>query len=514
MVTEGIESRLGELLVVGLPGAEMTPELRERLLSIRPSGVIFFARNLPDAMTAARFARAAHETLGSPELPALVSIDEEGGLVSRLSGFWEVPPSPRAVAASGGPPLVKDLAYRTGQRLRALGMNLDFAPCLDIDSNPANPVIGVRSFGETVSQVTACGRAALEGFEAAGVIGVAKHFPGHGDTALDSHVALPRCEAGLTRLQMRELKPFEAALQWGVAMVMTSHVLFPALDSDPARPCTISPAIVTGLLRERMGYGGVVITDALEMEGVRGLAEWGEIAVRAIEAGVDLLLYSELEPGPEAARAALRDALRSGRIVPERIEASLSRIRKLRAGGAATPEPLTPQLLAEARDRIPPSELDRIALGAIRVLRQGAGGIPLKGRVDLLEVDRPASSASMADLLRARGLEVSEHAPGPESWPKHIEGSALLAVTARSRVSAEGEAAARAWLHRFPETVTVLAPSPHAADGWEEVRTLLTTFDNTPAARRALAARLSGQPLQGEAGVAGLRGGPRRWGSR
>jgi beta-N-acetylhexosaminidase len=496
---EGIEARLGELLVIGLPGTEMTPELHERLLAIRPAGVIFFAKNLPEAGAAARFARAAHEALGSPDLPALVSIDEEGGPVSRLSGFWEVPPSPRAVAASGGPPLVRDLAHRTGQRLRALGMNLDFAPCLDIDTNPANPVIGVRSFGETVSQVTACGRAALEGLEAAGVIGVAKHFPGHGDTALDSHTALPRSEAGLTRLQMRELKPFEAAIQWGVPLVMTSHVLYPALDPDPARPCTISPAIVTGLLRERMGYGGVVITDALEMEAVRGLGDWGEIAVRAIEAGVDLLLYSEIEPGPEAALAALREALRSGRLVPERIEASLSRIRKLRAGSAATPGPLTPQLLAEARDRIPSSELDRIGLGAIRMLRQGAGGIPLIGPVDVLEVDRPDSSVPMSDLLRSRGMQVSEHAPDPETWPKHIQGSALLAVTARSRVSAEGEAAARAWLHRFPETVTVVAPSPHATDGWEEVRTLLTTFDDTPAARRALAARLAGQSVSGAA---------------
>lgn len=490
-----MEPHLGELLLIGVPGSEMTPELRERLRAVGPSGVIFFAPNLPDAPAAARFARAVHETIGTPERPALVSVDEEGGIVSRLSGFWEVPPNPRAVAASGGPPLVKDLAYRTGLRLRALGMNLNFAPCLDIDSNPANPVIGVRSFGETVSHVTACGRAALEGLEAAGAIGVAKHFPGHGDTVLDSHVALPRCEAGLTQLQMRELKPFEAALQWGVPLVMTSHVLFPALDPDPARPCTISPAIVTGLLRERMGYGGVVITDALEMEGVRGIADWGEIAVRAIEAGVDLLLYSEFEPGPAAALAALGEALRSGRLPPERIEASLSRIRKLRAGSAAAPETLTPWLLEEARDRIPPSELDRIALGAIRMLRQGAGGIPLRGRVNVLEVNRPASRASMADLLRARGMEVSEHGPDPETWPKHVEGSALLTVAARATVSDDDERTARTWLRRFPETVTVASPNPHVADRWEEVRTLLTTFDDGPAARRALAARLAGQPV-------------------
>ncbi|HEY7727942.1 MAG TPA: glycoside hydrolase family 3 N-terminal domain-containing protein [Candidatus Eisenbacteria bacterium] len=495
MTRDEVETHLGELLLVGVPGSELSPELRGRLLQLGPSGVVFFARNFPDPAAAAGLARAVHETIGTPERPALVAIDEEGGIVSRLSQFWEVPPNPRAVAASGGPPLVKDLAYRTGRRLLALGVNLNFAPCLDIHSNPANPVIGVRSFGETVSQVTACGRAALEGFEAAGLIGAAKHFPGHGDTSLDSHVALPRCEAGLMQLQVRELKPFEAAVQWGVPMVMTSHVLFPALDPDPQRPCTISRAIVTGLLRERMDYGGVVVTDALEMAGVRGIADWGEIAVRALEAGADLLLYSELEPGPDAALRALRDALQSGRLAPERLGASLERIRTLRAGSAATPPPLTPTLLAEARDRVPPSELDRIASGALRVLRQGAGGVPLRGLVEVLEVDRPESPAPMVELLRAHGMKAREQGADPAGWPKHVDGSALLTLAARGSLSPENERTARAWLRRFPETVTVACLNPHVADRWEEVRTLLATFDNTPASRRALAARLAGRPV-------------------
>lgn len=494
MTSDEPESRLGELLFVGVPGAEMTAELRERLHAIGPSGVILFARNLPDAAGAARFARAVHEAIGAPGLPALVGIDEEGGIVSRLSGFWEVPPNAHAVAASGGPPLVKDLAARTARRLLALGVNLDFAPVLDIHSNPANPVIGVRAFGSTVSQVTACGRAAVEGFESAGVIPVLKHFPGHGDTALDSHVALPRCGADETALRMRELRPFEAAVNIGAPVVMTSHVHFPALDPDAERPATISHAIVTGLLRERMRFRGVVTTDALEMEGVRAIADWGEIAVRAIEAGCDLLLYGELEPGPEVALAALRDALRSGRLAPERIAESLARIRRLRAERAAAPPPFSERLLAEARDLIPPAELDRIALGAFRVLRQGAGGVPLKSPVDVLEVNRPEGRAPLAELLRAHGAVAREHGADPAGWPKRIEGSALLTVAARASVGPEDERTARAWLHRFPETVTVSCLNPHVADGWDEVRTLLATFDNSPASRRALAGRLAGRP--------------------
>ena len=487
-----LAASLGELLLVGVPGTSMTPEVEARLRAIGPSGVIFFAPNFPDAGRAARYAREVHGLLGTPALPALVAADEEGGMVSQLSGFWEVPPSARGVASSGGPPLVKDLATRTARRLLALGVNLDFAPVVDIHSNPGNPVIGVRSFGTAPSQVTACGRAAIEGFLAAGIIPVAKHFPGHGDTSLDSHVDLPRLPLTLEQLALRELRPFEGAIQAGVPVIMTAHLLVPALDADPARTATLSPSIVTGLLRQRLRFAGVVITDALEMAGATRLGSHGEVAVRAIEAGVDLLLYSKLEPGPEEALEALRAALASGRLAPERVEVSLTRIRALRAGSAARPPEFTLALEREARDLIPGAELERIAEGAARVLKQGAGGIPLRSPIDVLEVNRPDTRAAMADLLRAHGATAHEHGPSMETWPRRIEGSALLTVAARGSVSAEQEATARAWLRRFPETVTVASLNPHVTDAWPEVRTLLATFDNTPASRRALAKRLAG----------------------
>jgi beta-N-acetylhexosaminidase len=487
-----IESRLGELLIVGLPGTEVTPEVAAELRRIAPSGVILFAANFTDADQAARLARAAHQTIGSPELPALVCADEEGGMVSQISGFWEVPPSARAVASAGGPPLVKDLAQRTARRLLALGINLDFAPVLDIDSNPVNPVIGIRSYGTTASHVTACGRAAIEGLLAAGIIPVVKHFPGHGDTTLDSHIALPVVTANQARMNLRELRPFEAAVNFGAPVVMTAHLRVPAFEPDPTIPGTISRKVVTDLLRGRMKFSGVVITDALEMAGVTSIAPYGEIAVRAIEAGCDLLLYSKLSPGPDEALVALREALRSGRLTEQRILESLDRIRGLRAGSAARPRPWSDALEREARQLLPPDELDRIAEGAIRVLKQGAGGIPLRTPVDVLEVNRPPSRAAIADLLRAHGMTVREIGADPSTWPKRIEGSALLTMAARGRLSAEDEATARGWLRRFPESVAIGSLNPNVAEGWDEVRTLITTFDNTPASRRALAKRLSG----------------------
>jgi beta-N-acetylhexosaminidase len=489
---DALESKLGELLIVGVPGTELTPDVEERLRAIRPAGVIFFAPNFPDAPTAMRFTRAVHAAIATAELPALICADEEGGMVSQMSGFWEVPPSARAVSASGGPALVKDLAARTARRLLALGVNLNFAPVLDINSNPENPVIGVRSFGANASQVTSSGRAAIEGMQSAGVIPVVKHFPGHGDTPLDSHVALPRVDAAAELLAFRELRPFEAAIKSGAPVVMTAHIVVPALDPDPRNTATTSRAIVTELLRERLGFEGVVVTDALEMQGATSLGGYGEVAVRAIEAGVDLLLYSKLEPGPEEALAALRQALRDGRLTPERIEASLARLRTLRAGSASHPPEASSSLERSARDLIPTTELDRIAEGAARVLKQGAGGIPLKSPVQVVEINRPESRAPIADLLRAHGMTAAELPPDPAQWARRVVGSSLLTVAARASVTAEQETVAREWLKRFPETVTVASLNPHAVDGWPEVRTLLATFDNTPASRRALAKRLAG----------------------
>ena len=213
--------------------------------------------------------------------------------------------------------------------------------------------------------------------------------------------------------------------------------------------------------------------------------------MRAIEAGVDLLLYSKLEPGPDEALQALRAALASGESRPT---ASPSRCRgcgRCARGSAARPAVFSSALEREARDLIPAAELERIAEGAARVMKQGAGGIPLRQPVDVLEVNRPESRASIADLLRAHGLNAREHGRTPRPGRGASKG-ALLTVAARASVSAEQEATARAWLRRYPETVTVASLNPHVADDWHEVRTLLATFDNAPASRRALAKRLAG----------------------
>jgi beta-N-acetylhexosaminidase len=364
---------------------------------------------------------------------------------------------------------------------------------VDIDSNPRNPVIGVRSFGDTPSVVTACGRAAIEGFQSVGVIAVAKHFPGHGDTSLDSHVAVPRADADERLLARRELKPFEGAVQASVPMVMTGHLLVPALEQDPRTTATLSPGIVSGVLRGRMKYDGVVVTDALEMAGATSLGSYGEVAVRALEAGVDLLLYSKLAPGPEEAVVALRAALESGRLSAGRIEQSLERMRRLRAGSAARPGPWSDAVEREARDLITPDELTRIGEGAIRVLRRAEGALPLRAPVAVLEVNRSEHRVPVATLLESLGVPALDQAPDPAAWPTRHAGSALLTVAARAGLSEEDSTLAKSWLAPFPDSVVVASLNPHVCDDWPEPRTLLVTFDNGPAARRALARALTGR---------------------
>ncbi|HEU4725184.1 MAG TPA: hypothetical protein VFU59_07790, partial [Candidatus Eisenbacteria bacterium] len=206
-----------------------------------------------------------------------------------------------------------------------------------------------------------------------------------------------------------------------------------------------------------------------------------------------LLLYSKLAPGPEEALAALREAVVSGRLSEARIAESLERLRRLRAGSAARPGNWSPELERQARDLIPGEELARICEGSIRLNKQGAGGIPLRTPIEVLEINRPEGREPLAQLLRVLGADAREHEPTPATWPPRVNGSAVMTVAARADLSEAETAIAQAWLRRFPETVTIALLNPHVCDEWADVRTLLVTFGNSPAARRALARRLLGR---------------------
>src|SRR5512145_3371825 len=284
-MTLSLDRDAAALLCVGFHGTTPSVEVLE-LVRRGVSGVILFSRNVESAQQVAELTSALKRAAGRP---LLVAIDQEGGRVARLraaQGFTELPPM-RAIGAAGDDRVAFGVGALLGRELRAVGIDQDYAPVVDVDTNPANPVIGDRSFSREPGVVARLGAALALGLQAEGVAACAKHFPGHGDTSQDSHVDLPRLPHGLDRLRRVELPPFRAVSQAGVAAVMTAHVVFEALD--PALPATLS-APVLRLLREEIGFEGCCVSDDLEMKAVAEHFPLEQVAPGCLLAGVDALL--------------------------------------------------------------------------------------------------------------------------------------------------------------------------------------------------------------------------------
>jgi beta-N-acetylhexosaminidase len=281
-----IDKDAGRVLMVGLPGAKLDAATARHLSLLRPGGVILFARNLVSPAGTIALLDAARDVLPSPPLFA---IDQEGGRVSRLERW--VGPTPTAVAlAAAGVGVCEQFARATARVVRAIGFNLDFAPVVDVCTAEATNGIADRSFGADPECVTQLAGSFLDGLQDEGLAGCLKHFPGLGETSVDSHVELPTAHRSRQKLDEVELLPF-CRLASRAASVMISHGHYPALDPTPALPATLSAAIVGGLLRDRIGFDGLVVSDDLEMGAIDTLDGDGEAAVRSIEAGCDLVLY-------------------------------------------------------------------------------------------------------------------------------------------------------------------------------------------------------------------------------
>jgi beta-N-acetylhexosaminidase len=296
-----LERMAGGVIVCGFDGLDAPATVHQWLAEASVAGLILFKRNIDDAgQAAALIASCLAE--GDPALPILVCVDQEGGRVARFGApVLRLPPM-RTLAAAGDPRLTRDAATVLGRQLRAIGVNLNFAPVLDVDTNPHNPVIGDRAFGQTPEVVVEHALAFADGLHHGGVLSCGKHFPGHGDTDLDSHLALPTLRHDRARLDEIELRPFRAAVK-RIPSIMTAHVVFEAVD--PEVPATMSPAAIGKLLREEIGFEGAVFSDDLEMKAITERHCIEEAGVLAIEAGCDLLLVcSDL-----AAAGRLRESL-------------------------------------------------------------------------------------------------------------------------------------------------------------------------------------------------------------
>jgi beta-N-acetylhexosaminidase len=338
---------IGQLLIASFPGASVPAELRALAREFDLGGVILFTRNIEAPEQVAELA-ADCESLGRT-LPAWVSVDQEGGRVARLKeGFTRWPPM-ATLGRSGSDALAERFARALARELKAVGIRLDFAPVLDILTNPNNPVIGDRALAENATAVARLGRIIVRTLQAEGVAACGKHFPGHGDTSVDSHEELPLVEHPPDRLRAIEFEPFRAAIAERVAAIMTAHVLVPALDDG--RPATLSAAVVKALLRDELGFEGIIVSDDLEMKAVSAQYQVPDAAVEAIRAGCDALLLCSgnldvqgrtLEalvravesgrlPGPRLDDAGRRTKLAKERFLPADRPGPSARIRRLGA---------------------------------------------------------------------------------------------------------------------------------------------------------------------------------------
>jgi beta-N-acetylhexosaminidase len=319
--------RVGELFIVGLPGPSLDARTRDFAASFRPGGFILFERNAgADARALGELCESLHGLWGP--LPPLIAIDQEGGRVSRLVPPLTRFPSPALIGRAGSPALAERAAHCLGAELRAVGIDIDFAPVLDVLTRPRNPVIGDRAFSSVPEVVARVGGAFILGLREAGIIACGKHFPGHGHTAADSHVELPRVDKSYDELVACDLVPFRRAVSLAAPVLMSAHVLYPALD--PHRPATLSRPVLTDLLRGRFRYRGLVVTDDLEMGAIANLGSVAEAAVQALSAGADMLLVCHSWEQATEAKAACERAVFDGAISAERVEAAYARIAALK----------------------------------------------------------------------------------------------------------------------------------------------------------------------------------------
>jgi len=389
MATRELRRDLLTTLLPGFEGPDAPGWVLDRLRA-GLGGVCLFASNVASPAQLRGLVRALRAA--GPD--AVVAVDEEGGDVTRLHAATGSPyPGNALLGRLDDLALTERVARAVGDALAEVGVTVTFAPVADVNSNAANPVIGVRSFGADPALAARHTAAWVRGVQSAGVAASAKHFPGHGDTAEDSHLALPVVDLPLAELAARELRPFAAAIEAGTRTIMTSHVLLPQLDADA--PATLSPRVLSGLLRGELGFDGVIVTDALDMHGASGVRGIPEAAVLALAAGCDLLCIGMDVSADtvDAIVAACERAVDDGRLTRARVTEAAARVRALgrsspplrRAGGAPSGAPAAEASAGRrSLEPVSPAELARgfeVRAGALDVLAD-AGGVGTVVRVD------------------------------------------------------------------------------------------------------------------------------------
>ncbi|HEY4002619.1 MAG TPA: beta-N-acetylhexosaminidase [Candidatus Xenobia bacterium] len=509
---ETLQRKVEQVMMIDLPGHVLSGDTESRIREHAWGGVILFAKNVQSRGQVARLCADLQKLSGTP---LLVAVDQEGGLVNRLAfedsatGCGNM-----ALSATGSEDLTYQVCQASARELRSAGFNVDFAPCIDINSNPANPIIGVRSFGQSPGRVARFGAAAVRGYQDGGISACAKHFPGHGDTHLDSHEALPRVDRPVEQLEREELWPFRAAIEAGVDGVMTAHIVYPTLDATPGLPATLSGPILTGLLREKMKFDGVIYSDSLLMKAIADNFGMGEAAVQSLAAGADMILALGPQDVQEECVATVCLAIEEGRLPKARLDDAFRRVVALkRKRGAGKPHDGAASSSADM------DVVRKAAEASITVLRN-PGLLPLAASSNVL-VLTPSSlpHSPLGDLTPFPHLQASFNRYRPEAEVVAFAGSderlplddlvaratgrdaVVLGLYARSGLQPQHLELARR-LDGTPLIVLLLA-SPYVAHQLPERAALVTGYNCTRWSVDAMVQVVLGlKPPQGHCPVA------------
>lgn len=504
-----LEEKVGQMLLLGVPGTYITNSARSAILELNAGGLVLFAGNLTTVDQARDFtSRLQAEAMKTKwQIPLLITADEEGGLVSRMPAGMVTMPGNMALGATRSELLVQKAYYHTGRQLRALGINMNLAPVLDVNNNPQNPVIGLRSFGSDPVLVGNMGVAALEGLKKANVGSIVKHFPGHGDTATDSHLALPIVRKGKDQLAKMELYPFKQALDYGAMAVMTAHIEFPALTGGKNLPATLSQEILTGILRANWGYDGVICTDDLTMSAIANYFGFQDAVVLAVKAGVDqVLIVGDINRQKEAKQAII-DAVNRGEISEARITKSVERIfllkSELNLNPGKIPELLDPKKEANDAQKV---ALD-VALNSVTMIKNDGELLKPKQKVLLAVVDGKLMGASGRDgttigyllqrelVNRGFGVEVIDISSRPSlSQQQQVlsRAASVDSVVVLSRNASNEQAQVIQKLLHKP-LITVALQNPYDILKYPDVKVHLLTYGYTEASLKALVSILTGE---------------------
>ncbi|UVE50895.1 beta-N-acetylhexosaminidase [Haloferax larsenii] len=499
-----LEEKVGQLFVAGFDGIEPTDDIEQLVASHHLGGVIYFSRNIDSpeqvASLSDRLQTIARDA-GQP--PLLIATDQEGGVVSRFDWGAQLP-SQMALGATRDPDTLRTAGETVGEELASLGISMNFAPVLDVNNNPENPVIGVRSFGDDPELVGELGAALASGFQSAGVAACGKHFPGHGDTETDSHRSLPVVPHDRDRLEAVEFAPFRRAIDAGIDALMTTHIAFPAITGDETLPATLSEDVLTGILREEFGFDGLLVSDCLEMNAISETVGTAEGAVQALDAGCDIVLVSH---SPERQRDAIERvvaAVESGEIPESRIDSAFERVQRYKRqqfGDGRTGSGDWQAAVEQSR-----TVAGQLAREAVTVVRDRPETVPFDASEPIHFVGFAGSAQSdaeddrydPADLLASlarHDVEVHFHQiVDPAGYDHPFDGGEQVAVaTYHARSNPEQARVVGEIADAGTELAVVSVRDPYDLAAFPDVSTYLTSYGYSPAMLDALADVLLGK---------------------